>query len=156
MENIVIAAGIPTFSLLYCLLVAVVFNTVWEEYKTMRTAIKRYDIETFADLRDEEISPLIYMLICICSLFIIGGFMTLKYYDPLWGSVVIGSTAYILFLVFFVIREMDDPCGGIWFIKNIHPGWLEMDVKKWRDVRHEKIKNEFKNIAKENSDIKKI
>lgn len=143
MENIVAAAWIPTFGLLYCLLSAVVFNTVWIEYKTIRTAVKRYDIETFVDLKDEDISPLIYTLIFICSLSIIGGFMSLKYHNPFWGGVVVGSTTYLLSLVFFVIREMDDPCGGFWFIKNIHPEWLKIDVRAWRNNRHEKPRKDL-------------
>ena len=106
MEGIVVAAWIPTFSLLYCLLVAVVFNTVWTEYKQIRMAVKKYDIETFVDLMDEEISPLSYILIFVCSIAILGGFMSLDYPSVVAGLTVISSTSYILFLVLFIITDM--------------------------------------------------
>src|ERR1019366_1002282 len=59
MENVICAAWIPTFGILYSLLAANIFGTVWAEYKSLRTAVKRYDLETFIDLRDEELSPLV-------------------------------------------------------------------------------------------------
>jgi hypothetical protein len=148
MENIIVAACIPTFGLLYCLLVAVVFNTVWTEYKSIRLAVKRYDIETFVDLMDEEISPLVYILIGIRSLSILGSFMLLKFPEVKWGAIIISSTAYVLFLVFFVIREMDDPCSGVWFIKNLHSEWLTIDVRKWRAERCEESRKKLEDMIK--------
>lgn len=148
MESIVVAAWIPTFSLLYCLLVAVVFNTVWTEYKQIRMAVKRYDIETFVDLMDEEISPLSYILIFVCSIAILGGFMSLDYPNSISGFTVIGSTSYILFLVLFIIKEMDDPCSGLWFIKSMHLEWLSLNAKEWRKERCNSTKNNFENSIK--------
>ncbi len=135
MENIAVAAWIPTFGLLYCLLVAVVFTSVWSEYKKIRMAVKRYDVETFVDLKDEQVSPLIYTLVGVCSACILLGFMSLQYANAHNGGIVVASTAYVLFLVFFVVREMDDPTGGIWFIKHLPPEWLRIDVRKWRENR---------------------
>lgn len=148
MESIVVAAWIPTFSLLYCLLVAVVFNTVWTEYKQIRMAVKRYDVETFVDLMDEEVSPLSYILIFVCSLAILGGFMSLDYPNMISGLTIIGSTSYILFLVFFIIKEMDDPCSGLWFIKHIHSEWLNLNAKEWRKERCDTTKGNFENSIK--------
>jgi len=148
MEGIVVAAWIPTFSLLYCLLVAVVFNTVWTEYKQIRMAVKKYDIETFVDLMDEEISPLSYILIFVCSIAILGGFMSLDYPSVVAGLTVISSTSYILFLVLFIIKEMDDPCSGLWFIKSMHLEWLSLNAKEWRKERCDTTKSNFENSIK--------
>ena len=63
----IINTWISMFGLLYGLLAAVVLSTVWNEYKTMRTAVKKYDFETFIDLRDEEISPLVHTLMFVLS-----------------------------------------------------------------------------------------
>ena len=142
MENILVAAWIPIVGLLYCLLVAVVFNTVWTEYKAIRLSVKRFDLETFIDLRDEDISPLIHVLICVCSMALLGGFMCLKYPDPNFGRAVVGSVAYLLYLVFLVIREIDDPCAGLWFIRHIPQAWLKADVRKLRQARWNKLEKE--------------
>ena len=57
-ENVeIIMVWISIFGILYGLIEAVVLTTVWNEYKQMRTAVKRYDFDTFVDLRDEEILP---------------------------------------------------------------------------------------------------
>jgi hypothetical protein len=143
MENIISSAWIPTFGVLYSLLAAVVFTSVWNEYKTIRAVVKRYDLETFLDLRDEEMSPLVYAMMTVFSLAILTGFMSLKYPSALGGILITSSTAYLLSLIFFVIVEIDDPCGGIWFIQNIHDEWLKIDVKKWRRKRHEKERRKF-------------
>lgn len=143
MELIITSAWIPTFGILYTLMAAIVLSTVWAEYKSMRTAVKRYDFQTFADLRDEEMSPLVHVLLVVLSTAVLGAFMGLKYPSPMSGACLISTTAYVLALIFFVIIEIDDPCGGIWFIKNIHKEWLEMDVKKWRARKAQEKREEF-------------
>jgi len=32
--------------------------------------------------------------------------------------------------------EIDDPCSGVWFIKDIPEDWLTMDVKQYRRERN--------------------
>ncbi len=143
MENIISSAWIPTFGVLYSLLVVVVFTTVWNEYKAMRTAVKKYDFYTFMELRDEEMSPLVYLMMTIFSGAILLGFMCLQYPSIKGGLVVTFSTSYLLSLIFFVVVEIDDPCGGLWFIKNIPHEWLDIDVKAHRRRRHEQEKVKF-------------
>jgi len=143
MELIITSAWIPTFGILYTLMAAIVLSTVWAEYKSMRTAVKRYDFETFVDLRDEEMSPLVHVLMVVLSIAVLGAFMGLKYPSPISGILLISTTTYVLALIFFVIIEVDDPCGGIWFIKNIHQEWLAMDVKKWRAKRAQDARKKF-------------
>lgn len=143
MENIISSAWIPTFGVLYSLLAAVVFTSVWNEYKAIRAAVKKYDLETFLDLRDEEMSPLVYAMMTVFSLAILIGFMALKYPSAMGGILITFSTSYLLSLIFFVIVEIDDPCGGVWFIRNIPDEWLHVNVKDWRRVRHEKERQKF-------------
>jgi hypothetical protein len=143
MENIISAAWIPTFGILYSLLAASIFGTVWTEYKTMRTAVKRYDLETFIDLRDEELSPLVRAILIIFSLAVLIAFMSMKYSSWISGDFVILTTAYLFSTIYLVISEIDDPCGGIWYIKHIPEEWLEVDPKKWRKNRHTEEKKKF-------------
>jgi len=143
MEGIITAAWIPIFGVLYSIFAAIVLSTVWNEYKTMRKAVKRYDIEAFIDLRDEEMSPLIHVLIIVLSLAVLGAFMGLKYPNFWSGALLISSTSYLFALVFWVIVEIDDPCSGIWFIKNIHKEWLNIDPKSWRKKRQEEAQTKF-------------
>jgi hypothetical protein len=112
MEVIITAAWIPVFGLLYSLLAAMVLNTVWSEYKEIRKAVKEYNLEKFVDLRDEDNSTLINVLILVVSAFVLGGFMVIHYPELKYGFAIVGSTAYLLALIYFVVKEIDDPCGA--------------------------------------------
>ena len=148
MENIAVAAWIPILGILYCLLVAEIFRTVWGEYKEMRMSIKEYDLEKFMSLRDEELSPLCYILITVLSLILVASFMALKYPNVADGVLTIGTVSYILNLMFFMVREIDDPCCGVWFIKTIHPEWIEMDYKEYREEMWKMRRIEYKEHLK--------
>lgn len=139
-ENIeFIMIWVSMFGILYGLLEAVVLTTVWNEYKQMRTAVKRYDFDTFVDLRDEEISPLVHTLTFVISGTILLTFMCLKYVSAESGFLFIGSTTYLFVLIFLVIYEIDDPCTGLWYIRSIPKEWLQIDVKKFRhEERYQK------------------
>ncbi|MBU6371014.1 MAG: hypothetical protein KGH93_02160 [Patescibacteria group bacterium] len=135
----IIMIWISTFGILYGLMEAVILTTVWSEYKQMRTAVKRYDFDTFADLRDEEVSPLVHTLTFVLSGAILLAFMCLPYASVQSGFLLIGSTTYLFVLVFLVIYEIDDPCTGLWYIRSIPKEWLEVDVKKFRhEERYQK------------------
>jgi len=132
-ENIVVGGWLVFCGVFYGLLASGVFGNVYNEYKDIRMANKEYNIEKFMNLVDEEISPLVYVMIIVSSLPILAGFLLLDYSRAIYGIAIIGSTAYFLFFFLFVISEIDDPCAGIWFIKNIHEEWLDIDPKLWRE-----------------------
>ncbi len=143
MSTIVNSSWILAFSVLYSILIGIVINTVWTEYKAMRTAVKRWDIDTFMDLRDEEMSPLVHALVLMFSIAILLTFMGQNYGTAADGVIIVGSTAYFLALIFFVIVEIDNPCSGFWFIKSIPEEWLKIDPKAWRDKRSQEAKKKF-------------
>ena len=135
-ENIISSAWIPTFGVLYALFGAICLTTVWNKYNAIRLAVKRLDLDTFVDLRDESLSPLVHTLMAVLSLFLLGGFMSLHYPDAASGLIIVSGTAYLLALVLFVIVEIDYPCSGIWFIKHIPEKWLMTDVREYRADRN--------------------
>lgn len=140
----IIVTWISMFGILYGLLAAVVLSTVWTEYKAMRTAVKRYDFDTFSDLRDEEISPLVHTLMFVISGMILVAFMLLRYANMGSAIMFIASTTYLFVLLFLVIYEIDDPCAGTWYIKNIPKEWLEIDIKRFREEeRYKKGREAF-------------
>lgn len=155
-EGIAITALIPGFFILYSLIVAILLSVLWTEYKTMRMAVKKYDLETFMDLRDEEMSPLVHTLVFVLSACVLGGFMILNYTDVTSGIICIASTSYLFALVFFVLVEIDDPCSGIWVVGSIPKVWLHIDAKAWRDRRnsdaHRMFIEKLKEVA-ENEEI---
>ena len=73
------------------------------------------------------------ILYSILALSVLATFMGLRYPDATSGIGVIGATTYIFALLFWVIREVDDPFSGIWFIKHVPDGWLEHNPREWRD-----------------------
>jgi hypothetical protein len=135
-ESIITSAWIPTLGIMYALFAVVLLSTVWGEYKIIRAAIKKGDKDAFADLRDESISPLVHTLMLVLSLFLIGGFAVMHYPDAVSGFICVGTTTYLLTLIMVVIIEIDDPCSGVWFIKDIPEDWLTMDVKQYRRERN--------------------
>lgn len=143
MEIIVTSSWIPVFGILYSLFTAIVLSSVWGEYKTIRRAVKQWDIDTFMDLSDEEMSPLVHALVLTFSIAILLAFMLLDYPSFSNGLVLIGSTSYLLSLIFLVIIEIDNPCSGFWFIKSIPEEWLRIDPKTWREQRAKEIKQKF-------------
>jgi hypothetical protein len=143
MEVIVTAAWLPGFFFLYSLLTAVIFTTVWEKYKSIRAAVRKWDVDAFMNLRDESMSPLVHALVLTFSAALLLGFMNLKYPDIFDGMILVVSTSYLLFLIFFVIVEIDNPCSGFWFIKSIPEKWLKINPKVWREKRSEEAKKKF-------------
>lgn len=144
MEGIVTSSWITEFGILYVFLAGLVATIVLSEYKKMRMAVKKWDLDTFMDLRDEEMSHLVYAVIVIFSLFLLFSFMMLDY-PKMWdGLVLVSSTAYLLTLILFVITEIDDPCSGFWFIKSIPPEWLKIDPKEYRKIRSLEIEKDYR------------
>jgi hypothetical protein len=142
------AAWIPTNGLLYVLLVAAVFTTVWDEYKQIRKAVKSWDICEFLHLCDEGISPLVHVLVGVCSVTLMLSFMAVKYTSIRYGLLINGNVAYVLTLVFLVIWQIDDPCTGLWYIRGIPDEWLKIDPREYRAKSHaakkKKILEEWK------------
>ncbi|MGH7175528.1 MAG: hypothetical protein ACREGR_04185 [Minisyncoccia bacterium] len=131
-EGISTAAWVPWLAIVCGWINNTVLTKVLDEYKEMRAANKGYDIETFMRLRDEDVSPLIYALIIVFDLATIGGFMLIHYADFWHGFFFVWTSAYMASLFLLVIYELDDPLAGVWFIKNVHQEWTDIDVKKWR------------------------
>ena len=139
-REIAIAAWIPIFGILYGLLAAIVLSTVWSEYKSMRMATKNYEIAIFMSLRDEDMSPLIHVMMAVLSSAVLLAFMGLDYPDRLSGFIFVGSTAYLFTLIVLVVMEIDNPCSGIWFIKDIPEEWLAINAKEWRREEYEAVR----------------
>jgi len=143
MEAIITCAWIPTLGLFYAILAGLLLSTVWDKYKTIRLAVKDYDIDTFANLRDENLSPLMYVLLCVVSSVLMTALFGMKYHDWLCGCFIISTTTYIFTLVVFIIMEIDNPFSGLWFIRRVHSGWLELNVKEWRTKRIKGLRAAF-------------
>ena len=143
LEGIVTGWWTLQFSVLYNLLVAIAVNTVWTEYKTMRAAVRRYDFDTFVDLVDESLSPIMHTSILVVSLGMLLGFLLLRYPDPMSGAAVTFGVGFLLMFMLVVVIEMDDPCSGIWSIKGIPEEWLVVDAKQYRAERSRQAREEF-------------
>lgn len=149
MEVIATASWIPLFGIFYGFLASTLIAKVFEQYSDMRLAIKEYNFDQFALLRDENLSPLMHGLMSVLAGMTLAGFMAIKYPTELQGFIVVGSVSYVLSFIFYVVREVDDPLGGVWFIRHVHEGWLEVDVKLWRTKRHKDEEERFRQQCKE-------
>ncbi len=118
---------------LYALMAAVVINTVWTEYKAMRMAIKTYNTPDFMNLCDEDLGPVVHVMMMTISAAVMICGMVIPYPSVGSGLLFVSLTAFVLSLIFFVAKEIDDPLHGIWFIKNVHEEWLVIEPKAWRE-----------------------
>ena len=134
MDSIIIDAWVTTFAVLYALVTAKVLDTVWAEYKAMRSSVKMgiRGVVEFVRLRDERVSPLINVVIYSLSAVILAAFMVVHYPCVLGGVCTVASTSYLFLLMIRIIHEIDNPCGGIWFIRNVPDKWLHIDTRKFR------------------------
>jgi hypothetical protein len=135
-REVLMTAVIPILGLTYALLTAKLIDKVFDEYKDMRIAVKRRDIERFMQLMDEDLSPLLHGMATILAFAVLGGLMMLEYADFWEGALVIGTTSYIFTLLCITVIEVDDPCHGFWIIKSIPEEWMLQDPKKWRSEHY--------------------
>ncbi|HWU24526.1 MAG TPA: hypothetical protein VN086_02120 [Candidatus Paceibacterota bacterium] len=141
-EIVATAAWLPYLAVATSIINASILAKVLDEFKEMRYAIKQYDVEKFMMLSDEDVSPLIYALLIVFDACIVGGFM-LIHYDSMWhGAFIIWTSTYVMALILLVIRELDDPLQGVWYIRNVHKEWLDMDRKSWRALYYASKKEE--------------
>ncbi len=152
LEAITTAGWIPLLSILYSLLVAMILNQLWGEYKAMRMAVKNYDLELFMNLQDEQLSPLVHTLMVVISLAVLFAFMVLQYTDVYSGAIFVSSVAYLFSLIFFVVIEIDDPSIGTWVIKSIPKEWLSIDSREWRKIRNDPAHKKFLESLSEKSE----
>jgi hypothetical protein len=134
-REVVIAGYIPVFGIFYAILAGAIVTIVFEEYKSIRMAIKNDDLDTFINLYDEDLSPFFHVLMTLLASFIIIALMGLKYGDAASGVFVIGTTTYTLSLIYWIIIEIDSPLWGLWFIKSVDREWLMFDVVSLREER---------------------
>lgn len=148
LEVMVVAVSIP--AVIYGVLLAnPTVQTVWGEYKLMRIAVKRYDLDTFMDYCDEELSPVIHIVMGVTSMGCMVGLLGIKYPTVCLGGSVIFGVSFFFVLMYFVVKEMDDPRSGLWYIHGLHEEWRVLDPKEYRRKRQEKLRAEFlqKNTA---------
>lgn len=134
-EGSITAGLIPTLGLFFGFFATMMLSTAWSEYKKIRIAVKRNDKDAFADLCDEQISPLVHVLMGVLASFLLGSFMLLHYREVFTGLFCVSTCTYLTAIYFLVLTQIDDPCTGLWFIRSIPQEWLEMDVKAYREKR---------------------
>lgn len=129
-QDIALNAWIPMFGVIYGLFAAVVLSSVNKKLCDAHEAVDKGNKDWFIRICDAEVSPATHGLMSSLALAVISGFMALHYSSAWGGMIVVGTTTYLLSLIFWVVVEFDDPCHGIWFIKSIQPDWLLEDPKQ--------------------------
>jgi hypothetical protein len=136
-EGVATAGWIMGSSVIYSVFTVTVFQLVVSKYQDTRKSSRRAGgHDDFMDLRDEELSPVMYTLVLALSLFFLAGFLVIDYPDALHGLILICSISYMLSLVLFVLTEIDDPFRGVFVIKSIPADLLRVHAKKYREARN--------------------
>ncbi len=113
------------------------FDFTLKKYSRMRTNAMLKREHAFKIDQKDGISPLTHTLIGVFAFIILRTVWLIHYSDPAGGCYVVGTTAYLLTIMFLVVQQIDHPCSGLWFIDDIPFPWLR---ESWDDylVRHQK------------------
>lgn len=134
MEVIITSGVIPMFGVIYALIASHTLAVVFAEHKEMKAAVKRgiLGVIDFVRIRDERVSALIYAVIYLLSAVILAAFASIKYPYAIGGLCIVPVVFYLLLLIAIIIKEADNPCGGLFFIRRISRLWLNIDTEKFR------------------------
>lgn len=115
----------------------------FDDLGKIKMAVKQYDLNTFMDLCDEHMSPLIHAVMFMLSGILILAIMSHKYESLMNGSISVSVAAEVLGFIYCAVHQANHPCEGIWQIWR-HEEWKKMDPKKWRDDRNKKLQERYK------------
>lgn len=136
MRELLAAAWIPVFGVVYGLFTGGIFALVFSQYMEMRVATKERhkedSLERFMRYADEELSPLWHGVAFVLAVAVLAGFAVYTYPDALTGALVMGAATYVFALLCFIVIEMDEPRYGFFVIKSIPEEWLKKDPHEWR------------------------
>ncbi len=139
---------LPTSGAFYILVIALTVNFSWDKMREIRKSVKCYDIVSFMHLRDEDVPPLMHCLGWFLALVEAGGLAGLPYPGPISGMFSTFGSIYMPALITTIVMQMDHPLYGIWHMKHIHPEWLQIEPRAWRDhYRAEHMKQACEGFA---------
>jgi len=135
-RDIIVHAVLPILGMAYSIIVGVsALATPWTKYMEMRIAVKHYDVDVYMDNEDEELSPLIHGIVGTLAVAMMLSFMVLPYESATGGFSIVFGVAFVLALMYFVVRQIDNPSTGLWYIKGTPPEWEGVDPTKYREER---------------------
>jgi hypothetical protein len=135
LRETLIAGWIPILGLLYALFGTMIFGFAFNKYVMIRCAISAFDFHEFMKWRKETTSPVFHSVMTFLAVGIIAGFASMPYSNCYVGACLVGGSTYMFALFFWVIREVDNPFAGIWFIRFVPPEWERVDSARYREIR---------------------
>lgn len=130
-EEVVITAGpIALLVLGYGITAGLVFNTVWEKYRTVMMSVLRGDRTAFLENRDERIPVVLYVLLGIFSFMLITLIGMLRFEH--FGSWIVCEMSVAMVTSFFWVltAKIDNPCTSSWLLERVDKEWLTADIDK--------------------------
>lgn len=91
-------------------------HKVYEQNQKIQLAILLKDKRLFDENAYLRISPVIKLLLAVFSLVFFSVFLLYPFPDTYTGLVVVWTTIFILYLLWSVASELDDPFHGVWRI----------------------------------------
>jgi hypothetical protein len=135
-ENTVTTAVISVGILILGMFASHCIEFAWKKLETVRMSVRRNDFYTFALYRDERTSPLWHGFMLVQILLLLVGVMHIHYETAFDGLSCIALFTYPFTLYFVVLIEIDNPCGGIFFLKKVTNEWLNADVDEYLTSVH--------------------
>ncbi len=91
-------------------------HKVYEQNQKIQLAIILKDKKLFDENAHLRISPVIKLLLAVFSFVFFGVFLLYPFPDTYTGLVIVWATIFILYLLWAVASELDDPYHGVWNI----------------------------------------
>lgn len=140
-KDIVIGAVITTLGVLYAILVTWILTAVYDKYKEIVVCVLTQDKDRFLLYRDERLPIVSHLLVGIVSFPLLGMIGLVAYKHALTGAVSVFVVSSILTMVWFVLRQLENPLKTGWFAERIPEEWFAIDIDEhFKLGRHRKDK----------------
>ncbi|MBP6904771.1 MAG: hypothetical protein KBB91_01800 [Candidatus Pacebacteria bacterium] len=96
------------------LLAAAQISKVNDQNQKIQQAITLKNWQQFKEYECLRINPVIKLLLAVFSLIFFGIFVLYPFVNIYTGKVVVWATMFVLYLLWEVAYELDDPYHGIW------------------------------------------
>jgi hypothetical protein len=134
-----------------------VLRVIWDQYREVSQAVKRADIATILDLKDEHVPLLMHFYIVMLALIVDGTVMFLPFDNTVDGFCIVFQVTLIFTFFTAIIIDLEDPLESGWIKNQLAkncPTVLARDSEEAFAVRWQQAKIEFGLDEKGNADGK--
>ena len=125
---------LPSLAVLHSLVIALVFQQIWQEYRTVQQCIRSKDHQGFVQCQQERIPGLIHLALVVLTLSVLGQTMLTHYTNPWAGIDHLFQWSFLLLLLWEVAIILDNPSLSMKYMGEVPEEWVGGEQKNERIV----------------------